>query len=96
MDTGTRARLHHRSSAKIGSQLSIHRNGIGGNGVGEIESPQAALVMASPQRMPRFINDFATHIPRPPLNQFIELFWFHEGFTPDHFLSGFCRMAKWN
>jgi AraC-like DNA-binding protein len=30
---------------------------------------------------------FATHVPRPPLNQFIELFWFHEGFSPDHSLE---------
>jgi len=30
---------------------------------------------------------FATHVPRPPLNQFIELLWFHEGFNADHRLE---------
>jgi AraC-like DNA-binding protein len=30
---------------------------------------------------------FATHVPRPPLNQFIEFFWFHEGFNADHRLE---------
>lgn len=30
---------------------------------------------------------FATHVPNPPLNQFIELFWFHEGFNADHHLE---------
>ena len=30
---------------------------------------------------------FATHIPQPPLNQFIELFWFHEGYNSDHWLE---------
>ena len=29
----------------------------------------------------------ATHVPKPPLNQFIELFWFHEGFNADHRLE---------
>jgi len=27
---------------------------------------------------------FATHVPRPPLNQFIEFLWFHEGINPDY------------
>lgn len=27
---------------------------------------------------------FATHIPRAPLNQFIEMLWFHEGYSVDH------------
>ncbi len=30
---------------------------------------------------------FAAHVPRPPLNQFIELLWFHEGFNADHHLE---------
>lgn len=30
---------------------------------------------------------FATHVPRPPLNQFIEMLWFHEGFNADHRLE---------
>jgi AraC-like DNA-binding protein len=29
----------------------------------------------------------ATHIPRPPLNQFVELLWFHEGLNCDHRLE---------
>ncbi len=29
----------------------------------------------------------ATHVPRPPLNQFIELLWFHEGLNADHRLE---------
>ena len=30
---------------------------------------------------------YATHIPRPPLDQFIEMLWFHEGFYADHRLE---------
>ena len=30
---------------------------------------------------------FATHIPRTPLNQFIEMIWFHEGYNPSHRLE---------
>ncbi len=30
---------------------------------------------------------YATHIPRSPLNQFVELFWFHEGHNADHHLE---------
>ena len=30
---------------------------------------------------------YATHVPGPPLNQFIELLWFHEGFNADHRLE---------
>jgi AraC-like DNA-binding protein len=30
---------------------------------------------------------YATHIPRPPLDQFIEMLWFHEGFDADHRLE---------
>ena len=30
---------------------------------------------------------FAAHVPRPPLNQFVELLWFHEGFNADHRLE---------
>jgi AraC-like DNA-binding protein len=29
----------------------------------------------------------ATHTPRAPLNQFVELLWFHEGVSPDHRLE---------
>src|SRR4029077_18522499 len=29
----------------------------------------------------------ATHVPRPPLNQFVELLWFHEGLNCDHRLE---------
>lgn len=29
----------------------------------------------------------ATHVPRPPLSQFVELFWFHEGYNCDHHLE---------
>jgi AraC-like DNA-binding protein len=30
---------------------------------------------------------YAAHVPRPPLNEFIELLWFHEGFNADHRLE---------
>ncbi len=30
---------------------------------------------------------YATHIPSPPLDQFIEMLWFHEGFDADHRLE---------
>lgn len=30
---------------------------------------------------------FATHIPRPPLNQVVELLWFHEGYNAGHHLE---------
>ncbi len=29
----------------------------------------------------------ATHIPRPPLDRFVEFFWFHEGYYADHRLE---------
>ena len=30
---------------------------------------------------------FAAHVPRPPLNQFIEMLWFHEGLNVDYSLE---------